>query len=122
MSHIVTIETEVRDPNAIHSACGRLNLPAPVYGEAKLFSSSAIGWTVQLPEWRYPVVCDTNTARIAFDNYGGRWGEQRHLDRFLQIYAVEKATIEARKQGHTVLEQPLEDGSIKLTIAVGGAT
>jgi hypothetical protein len=74
-----------------------------------------------LPEWRYPVVCDVNTAKIAFDNYEGRWGEQKQLDRFLQGYAVEKARIEARRKGHTVTEESLADGSIKLTIQVGGA-
>ena len=121
MSHIVTIQTEVRDVNAIRAACGRLSLPEPVYGEAKLFNRSAVGWAVALTEWRYPVVCDTENAEVSFDNFGGRWGEQKHLDRFLQMYAVEKATIEARKQGHSVLEQQLQDGSIKLTIAVGGA-
>ena len=36
------------------------------------------------------------------------------------MYAVEKARIEARRQGHSVTEQPLADGSIKLTIQVGG--
>jgi hypothetical protein len=34
--------------------------------------------------------------------------------------AVEKAKIEARKRGHSVFEQPLADGSIKLTIQVAG--
>ena len=121
MSHIVSIQTEVRDPVAIRSACDRLKLPEPVFGKAKLFSSSATGWVVQLPEWRYPVVADVNTGKLAYDNYGGRWGEQKQLDRFLQGYAVEKAKIEARKKGHSVIEQPLEDGSIKLTVSVGGA-
>ncbi len=121
MSHIVSIQTEVRDPVAIRSACDRLKLPEPVFGEVKLFSSSATGWAVRLPEWRYPVVADVNTGTLAFDNYNGRWGEQQQLDRFLQGYAVEKATIEARKQGHSVIEQSLEDGSIKLTVSVGGA-
>jgi hypothetical protein len=48
--------------------------------------------------------------------------DQRHLDAFLQSYAVEKARIEARKKGHTVTEQQLANGSLKLTINVGGAT
>ena len=120
MSHIVQIQTEVRDPVAIRAACGRLLWPEPVYGEAKLFSRSVVGWAVELPGWRYPVVCDVATAKIAFDNFNGRWGEQRHLDRFLQGYAVEKARIEARLKGHTVTEQSLADGSIKLTIQIGG--
>ena len=121
MSHIVEIKTEVRDPVAIRAACQRLTVPEPVFGEVKLFSTSATGWAVQLPEWRYPVVCDVNTAKIAYDNYEGRWGEQVHLDRFLQGYAVEKARLEARRKGHTVTEQALADGSIKLTVSVGGA-
>jgi hypothetical protein len=33
-----------------------------------------------------------------------------------------KATIEARKRGHAVAEQTLSDGSIKLTIEVGGVS
>jgi hypothetical protein len=33
---------------------------------------------------------------------------------------VERARIEARKKGHQITEQALADGSIKLTITVGG--
>jgi len=47
------------------------------------------------------------------------WGDQVQLDRFLQAYAVEKAALEARKLGHTVSEQLLADGSIKLQIVEG---
>ncbi|MBL8827119.1 MAG: DUF1257 domain-containing protein [Planctomycetaceae bacterium] len=121
MSHIVSIQTEVRDPIAVRSACERLKLPPPTQGRFKLFTSTATGLGVQLPEWRYPVVCDTTTGQLAYDNFGGRWGEQDQLDRFLQRYAIEKCRLEARRQGHTVIEQPLADGSIKLTIQVGGA-
>lgn len=120
MSHVVQIQTEIRDPMAIQAACGRLSLPEPTFGEMKLFSTSAVGWAVRLPGWRYPIVCDVTTAKIAFDNFGGRWGDQKQLDRFLQGYAVEKARIEARRKGHTVTEQLLSDGSIKLTIQIGG--
>ena len=120
MSHVVQIQTEVRDPVAIRAACGRLSLEEPVFGEAKLFGRSVTGWAVGLPEWRYPVVCDVATAKIAYDNYEGRWGDPRELGRFRQSYAVEKARIEARLKGHTVVEQSLADGSIKLTIQVGG--
>ena len=48
------------------------------------------------------------------------WGAQQELDRFLQAYACERTRIEARKKGYTVTEQPLQDGSIKLTIHVSG--
>jgi len=121
MSHIVQIQTEVRDPVAMRSACSRLNVQNPEFGVHRLFSTTVPGWAVRLPGWRYPVVCQTHTGSVQFDNYGGKWGEQLHLDRFLQGYAVEKAKLEARKHGHTVTEQALSDGSIKLLVQVGGA-
>ena len=120
MSHIVEIKTEVRDAVAVQAACQRLQLDAPTHGQAKLFSSEATGWIVNLPDWRYPAVFDTASGQVRFDNYGGRWGEQVQLDRFLQGYAVEKAKLEARRKGHTITEQSLADGSIKLTVQIGG--
>ena len=121
MSHIVTIQTQVRDPVAVAAACQRLKLPQPVQGRYRLFTGEVAGLGVQLPGWRSPVVCQTQTGEVKFDNFEGRWGEQRHLDAFLQGYAVEKAKLEARRRGYSVIEQPLADGSIKLTVQVGGA-
>ena len=120
LSHIVTVKTEVRDHAAVSATCRRLQLPIPLTGTARLFSGEATGLIVRLPDWTYPVVIDTATGQVRFDNYEGAWGDQAHLDRFLQIYAVEKTWIEARKKGHQITEQTLADGSIKLTIRVGG--
>ena len=120
MSHIVTIKTEVRDANAVRAACQRLRLPSPVQGVHRLFSGEVAGLGVQLPNWRYPVVCQLESGQLQYDNYNGRWGNQAQLDGLLQAYAVEKAKIEARRQGHSVTEQQLGDGSVKLTINVGG--
>jgi hypothetical protein len=117
----VQIQTQVRDAAAVQAACRRLGLPAPVHGTTELFSGSATGLAVRLPDWNYPVVCDLATGQAHFDNYNGRWGDQKHLDAFLQAYAVEKARIEARKKGHGVVEQTLPNGSIKLVIQIGGA-
>ncbi len=121
MSHIVNIQTEVRDAVAVRAACERLQLDNPQYGTTKLFSGNVTGLAVKLPGWRYPVVCDLETSQLKYDNYQGHWGDQQQLDRFLQAYAIEKARLEARKNGHSVTEQPLADGSVKLTIQVGGA-
>ena len=121
MSHIVSIKTEIRDPTALAAACRRLGLAEPVQGKAKLFTSEAEGLIVNLPDWRYPVVIDTDACQVHYDNYNQQWGKQCELDRLLQVYAVEKAKLEARRAGHTVTEMPLQDGSIKLTIQVGSA-
>ena len=120
MSHIVSIETQVRDEAAVQAACLRLQLPAASRGTFKLYSSTEEGLGVELPGWRYPVVANTNTGQLRFDNYEGRWGEQKHLDGFLQGYAVEKAKIEACRKGHTVTEQQMDNGAIKLTVAMAG--
>jgi hypothetical protein len=120
VSHIVQIQTQVRDATAVDAACRRLGLPPPVQRTVKLFSSTATGLTVQLPGWTYPVVCDLSSGQLQYDNYGGRWGAPEKLAEFLQAYAVERAKIEARKKGHTISEQTLADGSIKLTIQVAG--
>src|SRR5215467_16278717 len=100
MSHIVSIQTKVRDPAAVAAACQRLSLAAPVQGTARLYSGEATGLLVQLPGWQYPVVIDTATGEVRYDNFAGRWGEQAQLDRFLQMYAVELAKLEARKKGY----------------------
>ena len=121
MSHVVEIKTEIRDEQAVKAACVRLQLPVPEHKTVRLFNATATGLCVQLPNWSYPVVANLATGQLQFDNYNGHWGEQKHLNSFLQAYAVEKARIEARKKGHACSETRLEDGSIKLTIRVGGA-
>ncbi|MGL4942086.1 MAG: DUF1257 domain-containing protein [Thermoguttaceae bacterium] len=121
MSHIVTVNVEVRDLDAVKSACRRLNLKEPVHGRAKLFADTAEGIIVKLPDWLYPVVCVLETGELKYDNFGGKWGDEKHLRNFVQMYGVEKATLEARRKGYSVIEQQLADGSVKLTVNVGGA-
>ena len=123
MSHIVTVRTEVRDPAALAAACRRLGLDAPALGTAQLFSGTAEGHVVKLPGWTYPVVFDTAAGQVRYDDYGGRWGDVRRLDELLKFYAVEKVKLEARRRGHSVTEQPLLDGSVKIVIReTAGAT
>jgi hypothetical protein len=120
LSHIVKVTTQIRDAAAVAAACRRLGLAEPVHKTVRLFNAQATGLAVQLPNWRYPVVCDLPNGQLQYDDFGGRWGEKGQLDKFLQAYAVEMARIQARKRGHTVSEQQLADGSIKLTIQVAG--
>jgi hypothetical protein len=120
LSHIVTVKTEVRDHAAVAAACRRLSMPEPVQGTAQLYSGQAIGLLVHLPEWLYPVVIDMTTGQARYDNYGGCWGDETHLHRFLQAYVVERARIEARKKSYLTTEQSLADGSIIVDIEVGG--
>ena len=120
MSHIVTIHVQVTDLEAIRSACRRLNLKEPVHGRVVLFETEVEGVLVAFPDWLFPVVCVLDTGELKYDNFQNAWGDEKHLHRFVQMYGVEKATLEARRKGYSVIEQPLGDGSIKLTVNVGG--
>ena len=121
LSHVVEIKTEVRDEQAVRAACVRLQLAPPEHKTITLFSATAAGLCLQLPGWQYPVVCNLQSGSVQYDIYNGAWGKQAELNRFLQGYAVEKAKIEARKKGHTCSESHLDDGSIRVTVHVGGA-
>ncbi len=78
MSHVVSIKTELRDPTAVSAACRRLALPPPLLGTAELFSGQVTGVIVRLTAWTYPVVIDTTTGQVHYDNYNGAWGDQAH--------------------------------------------
>lgn len=119
MSHIVQIKTEVKDGAAVTAACRRLGLKEPTSGKFRVFSVEREGLGVMLPGWQYPVVCNLTSGAVDFDNYNGSWGKQEELDKFLQAYAVEKATFEAQKGGYSVYEEILADGSIKLNLTGG---
>lgn len=119
MSHLVTIQTQVRDVTALTRACAHRQLPVPTYRTVRLFQTEATGYAVELPDWRYPVVCDVTTGQLHYDHFNGRWGDLAHLQGLLQRYAIEKTRLEAQRVGRQVFEQPLPDGSIRLQIAVG---
>ena len=119
MSHIVQIQTKVHDSAALAAACHRLGVGEPIHGTARLFSGEVAGLLVQLTGWQYPVVVDPATGSVKYDNYGGNWGDQKQLDRLIQLYSVEKTKIEAKKKGCLVSEQALQDGSILLRVQEG---
>ena len=126
MSHIVTIQTRMRDRAALSAACRRLGLAEPVEGsyERNIWDEhgeytggiAISGLLVRLPGWTFPVAVQADGTSL-YDNYGGKWGELAHLHKLLQAYAVEAARIQARRSGRTFTEQPLPDGSIRLTIS-----
>jgi hypothetical protein len=120
MSHIVEIKTEVRSVEAVLAATRRLHLPRATRGTFQLYSEEVTGLGIELPHWKYPVVANTDTGQLRYDNYEGRWGEKAELYRFIQAYSICCTKIEARKNGHSVVEKMLDNGSVKLTVQVGG--
>ena len=118
MSHTMNIETEIRDIPALKAACKRLGLTAES-GTFKLYESTEDGVGVRLEGWKYPVVVK-NDGKIAYDNYGGSWGKQSELGKLTAHYGIEKAKIEARKKGYSVIEGRNVKGDLTLKIRLEG--
>ena len=76
MSHIVQIQTEVRDAAAVAAACRRLGLAEPTVGTARLFEGEASGVLVKLKGWAYPVVVDTAQGDAPVRQLRGRVGRR----------------------------------------------
>lgn len=118
MSHTFNMQTEIRDTAALRNACHRLNVRCE-HGVHKLFQTEEIGHGVFLNDWRYPVVVKDG-GELAYDNYNGQWGDEARLNELKAYYGIEKAKIEARKQGHSVYESYNDQTrELELKIAVG---
>ena len=119
MSHTATVSAEFKDVPALRAACKRLGLPDPVLGEHRLFEDSTRhkGYAVKLNGWTYPVIINTETKQVYYDNYNGRWGDIAKFNEFKQAYATEAAKAQARKMGYRVSEQRQANGAIKLVLA-----
>jgi hypothetical protein len=116
MSHIVSVETQIRDAGALSSACRRLGWPGPEPGAARLSEGEAAGLLVRPPGWRYPIVVDCGSGLARYDHFDGRWGDPRDLGRLKQAYAVERIKEVAARRDRSVAEQLLPDGSIRLIV------
>ena len=115
MSHIATVQTEIKSLRALRAACKRLKLGDPKHGKHHLSAGqTATGYAVQLPGWSYPAVFDLKSRRVHFDNFNGHWGNPKELDRLKQAYAVCAAKQHAEQQGMHVTEHQNADGSIQL--------
>ena len=121
MSHVVTIETRLRDPAALTAACERLKLPEPTRETIKFFDGSEhAGLAVRPPGFVYPVIV-RESGEVRLDTYGGRWGDESFLGRLKQAYALEAAKLQAKARGHRITETALPNGTVKLTVTAAVA-
>ena len=141
MSHTATIDIDVQDSTVVIKAAERLGYDVKAQGEVRLYDGTvARGIVVQLPEWKYPIVIDTECewtdvledgsevtrkGKVYSDNYNGSWGQQSYMDEFRQIYGVEKAEFEAEQAGYTwnediVLHPETGEEEIEVTINMPG--
>jgi hypothetical protein len=121
MSHFVSIETQIKDLDALQDACRELGLELVADAQARGIGTQQHGERVI----RLKGPCDIAVQRqpngsytLATDWWGGYVEKEvgPHYGRLLQLYAVHKATREARRKGLSVQRNALRNGAIKLTL------
>ena len=123
MSHFTTIQTQIKDLEALRAAVAELGLTLIPNAEARGYVQNKVRGEYVLrlkgpydvalnkqPDGTYGLTTDWWRGCVAHEvgeNYG----------RLLQLYGVHKATREARRAGYLVRRQPQTNGSIKLTLS-----
>lgn len=122
MSHFATIITQIKDIEALRAACSEMGSSLLQNSEARGFSTNQIhGDFVIRLKGPYDIALNRQpdgTYGLTTDWWGGHVEKEVGKDygKLLQLYAVHKASIEARKKGHLVKRAQQTDGTIKLTI------
>ena len=120
MSSTMNVKLEIRDVAALTAAVLRMGGSIDAHGGVyKLFDDTRHkGRAVHLTGWRYPIVVDTETGKVAYDDYHGKWGNVADLNKLKGYYGVEVATRAARAKGYSVRET-LENNKIVLHVGMG---
>ena len=124
MSHFTTIQTQVRDLAALADACAELGLSLQQNAKCRGYAT-AFRMAPHVIKLKGPYDIAVEPAKEKDGTYGlttDWWNGHVEKEvgakfgRLLQLYAVHKATQEARKRGHFVTRKAQRDGIIKLVI------
>lgn len=123
MSHFVAIKTSVKDITALRKACDELGLALLENATARGYARNTLkaDYVIRL-KGPYDIAVNLDKASGSYGFTTDWWGGHverevgKDYGRLLQLYAVHKTQIEARKKGLTCRRQQLADGSIKVMI------
>jgi len=122
MSHFTTIQTQIRDIEALKATCSELGLVLCENSHSRGYSGNNVTGEIVI---RLKGPYDIALNRQADGSYGitaDLWNGHVEREvgtkygRLIQLYGVHKATREAWRNGYSVKRLPLKDGSIKLCI------
>ncbi len=125
MSHFTTIQTQVRDLDALRAALGELGVTLLANTDARGYLNNTLhGDFVIRLKGPYDIALNKvpgGSYGLTTDWWDGHVEKEvgSQFGRLLQLYGVHKTMIESRKKGHMVQRKAQKDGSIKLVI--GGA-
>ena len=124
MSHFTTIRTQIKDIEALRSACNEMGLALLQNAEARGYYENKIkGEFVVRLKGPYDIALNKQpdgSFGLTADLWQGHVEQEvgQGYGKLLQLYGVHKAMREARKKGHLVRRSQQQDGAIKLVIAV----
>jgi len=123
MSHFTTIKTQIKDIEALRSACQEMGLPLLQNAEARgYYENKTKGDYVIRLKGPYDIAINQQpdgTFGLTADLWNGHVENEvgPGYGKLLQLYGVHKATLEARKKGHLVRRTQQHNGCIKLLIS-----
>ena len=123
MSHFTTIQTQIKDVEALRAAVNEMGLQLIANTTARGFYQQTLkGEFVIRLKGPYDIAVNRqkdNTYGLTTDWWDGHVEKEvgSNFGRLLQLYGVHKASAEARRKGYSVLRKPQPNGSIKLVLA-----
>jgi hypothetical protein len=134
MSHLAVIKIEVKDLEAVKAACqemgltfhqgqthyGRLNEQAALIQGQCAHAISHPSWDFCGDKLEIGLVKSATGYRLEMDdwNTGPAQNVGKDAGKFLQLYAVHKATLECKRKGYLVTRSFGESGKIRLQVSV----
>lgn len=126
MSHTAKVVMQFKNPRMLAKAAKALGCPCEVgeftegFYEGRATGGKSHGNVkIQLPNWNYPVLIDTKTGDVSYDNYNGQWGDIAELNKLSQEYGLQIAEDEAQEfvlKGWSISRQKQPNGDIQLII------
>ena len=122
MSHFTTIKTQIKDIEALKSACSEMGLPVLEKAQARgYYENKTQGDFVIKLTGPYDIALNKQadgTFGLTADLWQGHVEKEvgQGYGKLLQLYGVHKATMEARKKGLSVLRRQQQNGAIKLVL------
>ena len=122
MSHFTEIETQIKDIEALRSACQELGLSLLQNAEARgYYENKTKGDFVIKLNGPYDIALNkqpNGTYGLTADLWNGHVEQEvgQGYGKLLQLYGVHKTTFEARKKGLSVLRRQQQNGAIKLVL------
>ncbi len=123
MSHFTEIKTQIKDIEALRSACREMGLSLLQNAEARgYYENKTKGDYVIKLKGPYDIAVNKQpdgTFGLTADLWNGHIENEvgQGYGKLLQLYGVHKATLEVRRKGHLVRRAQQPNGSIKLVIS-----